>query len=230
MGSRSLRGRISPGRRFTVDVLDQRLRPVKQRLIGPMAASAIPLQPATVTVVALSVGIAAAVAAAAGWWWLAFVLFGANRVLDGLDGEIARARSSVSDAGGYADLMADSAVYAALPIGAAIGSDIPHIWPVVAALLASFYLNTVSWTYLSALIEKRGERSTDATSIEMPSGLVEGTETMLFYAVMLFVPVWLDWTMGVMAAAVTLGALLRFAQAQRRLDTVANRVEATADV
>lgn len=171
----------------------------------------------------LALGLGAALAAADSRWVLALVLFAANRLVDGLDGDVARARSEESDHGGYADIVADSIVYAAVPLGAAAGSDLDHIWPIAAVLLASFYLNTTTWMYLAAVIEKRGRASGaeigagTVTSTVMPAGLIEGAETAAFFTVMLAVPMWLDWTMAVMAFAVLVGAGVRFVRGHRNL-------------
>ena len=214
-------------------MFDARLRQTKQRVFAPIVDVVASFPPLALTVIGLVLGLAAAVAAANGVWLLALILFIANRTIDGLDGEVARATAEASDEGGYADMVADTIVYAAIPIGAAAGSEIGHIWPFVAVLVASFYLNTTTWAYLSALIEKRGRGANQhATSIVMPPGLVEGAETVLFYTFMLAFPGWLDWTMGVMAAAVGAGAGLRFARGVRLLrgsDGVADRAGARQD-
>ncbi len=191
--------------------------------------------PLGLTVGGLALGLAAAAAAADGRWWLALALFLANRTVDGLDGEVARAKAEASDDGGYADMVVDTVVYAAVPVGAAAGSGIDHIWPLSAALVASFYVNTTTWAYLAALFEKREQlekrgqlekrdrqpvghaANAQVTSVVMPPGLVEGTETVVFFAVMLAFPAWLDWTMGAMAASVFLGAGVRFLGGYRQL-------------
>ncbi len=219
--------------RLTSRVFDDRLRPTKQRLLAPLVDLVAVLPPLGLTAAGLALGLASAFAAADSRWLLAGVLFSANRLVDGLDGDVARARSEVTDHGGYADIVVDTIVYAAIPLGAAAGSDIDHIWPIAGLLLASFYVNTTTWTYLAALIEKRGRAANDddrpaaasATSVVMPSGLVEGAETIVFFLFMLAFPGWLDWTMGIMAAAVALGAGLRFVSGHRSLRVSAANVE-----
>lgn len=208
-------------------MFDDRLRPPRQRALAPLVEVLAPVPPMWLTVGGLVVGLAAAFLAAIGQGWVALALFAVNRLIDGIDGDLARrnatrsGRNEPSDRGGYVDIVADSVVYAALPVGAALGSDIDHIWVVAALLLASFYLNTITWAYLAAVIEKRGRSSQKdgvvVTTVVMPAGLVEGAETILFFVVMLAVPSWLDWTMGLMAAAVASGAALRFITGQRRL-------------
>jgi len=221
-------------------VFDARLRQTKQQVFAPivsvLASVFAPVPLLGLTMVGLVLGLASAVAAADARWLLALGLFFLNRAVDGLDGEVARARSEATDKGGYADMVVDTIVYAAIPLGAATGSDIDHIWPLTALLLGSFYLNTITWAYLAALIEKRGRTSEvdssvsgSTTSIVMPVGLVEGAETVVFFAIMLTLPAWLDWTMGAMAAAVFVGAGLRFIAGHRGLrssDKTAERVHA----
>lgn len=179
------------------------------------ALSSVP--PIGLTLFGLFVGLLSAVAAAFALWWVALGLFIGNRILDGLDGDVARAARKESDAGGYADITADMVVYAAIPIGASIGSDIDNIWIFTSFLLASFYINTITWSYLAAIIEKQAAQGLKTTSIVFPPGLVEGTETVLFYAAMLVLPQWLDWIMAAMAIAVILGAITRFTAAQVQL-------------
>ena len=205
-------------------VFDERLRPTKHRVLAPLVDSVVHVPPVVLTVLGLVLGLVAALAAALTLWWPALLLFAGNRIADGLDGEVARAGSTATDRGGYDDIVVDTVVYSAIPIGAAAGSDLDHIWIVVSLLLASFYVNTVTWTYLSALFEKRGSSGSQFTAVAMPVGLVEGTETVVFFALMLAIPSRLDWIMGAMAAAVSLGALLRFSVGRRRLiDSAARR-------
>ena len=103
-----------------------------------------------------------------------------GRLLDGLDGVVARAAGSATDAGGYADLLLDTVGYAVIPLGIAVAADDVATWQIVGVLLATFYVNSVSWLMLSALLEKRAAGSAarcEQTSITMPVALVEGTET-----------------------------------------------------
>ncbi len=188
---------------------------MKATLLSPVVERMPAVDADRLTALGLVLGLGAGVAAARSWWWLALVLFLAGRLIDGLDGEVARRRRSASDAGGYTDIVADTIVYAAIPIGASIGSSIDHVWPITAALLASFYLNTITWAYLAAVFEKRATASERTTSVVMPAGLVEGAETIAFFIVMLLVPARLDWTLAAMAVAVTAGACIRFVQGRR---------------
>ena len=215
-------------------MVDRLLRPVKARALSPLStALARRLGRAgadRLTGLGLLVGIAAAVAAAVGAFALALALWLANRLLDGLDGEVARQTRSASDRGGYLDLLADLVVYAALPLGAAAGASgllgteplvtSPWTWPLAALVLASYYVNLGSYALLAALLEKRGQGAAargDPTSIVMPAGLIEGTETLVLVALMLAFPAWLPVWLGITAALVALGAAQRTLWAARTL-------------
>ena len=162
-------------------------------------------------------GLGAAVAAARGASLLALALWLANRFLDGLDGTLARTRDQQTDRGAYLDILMDFLVYAAIPLGLAVHADERITWIATAVLLASFYVNTISWTYLSALREARGARDARFTSVTMPGGLIEGSETIVLYAVMLAAPSSLPVLMWLMAAAVGITILQRVHWAVRYL-------------
>ncbi len=180
-------------------MLDPVLRPAKDRLLRPLAAGVAGwAHPHAITAVggALGVGCAllctqvspAARGAALALWLL-------SRVVDGLDGAVARRRGEASDLGGYLDIMVDFAVYALVPLGLAYGAAPGGgiaVWGSLAALLASFYVNSASWMYLAAVMEKRGRARLSgggpATSVVMPTGIVEGTETILLYVLYIMLP------------------------------------------
>lgn len=188
------------------------------------------VSPTAVTVASLPVGLSTAVCAAYGRWWWALALFWVNRLLDGLDGLIARSRNRQSDFGGYLDIMVDFVVYATIPVGVWMGrgatGHAAPAWPVV-TLLAVFYVNGASWMYLSALIEKRRNTRSDSspettsepstTSIVMPTGLIEGTETVVFYTLFLLLPQAYVLLFTAMAAATFIGVIQRMVWARRTL-------------
>lgn len=174
--------------------------------------------PIAVTLVAVVPGLGAALCAATGRPILATVLWLVNRLLDGLDGTLARARGRQTDLGAYLDILMDFVVYAAVPIGLAVNADTTNTWIAAAVLLASFYVNTISWAYLSALLARR-ERETSGqfTSVTMPGGLIEGAETVVLYALMLAVPSFAPTLFLAMAAAVVITIGQRMVWATRHL-------------
>ncbi len=198
-------------------MLDRSLRPLKTAALAPAAGpvSAV-VSPTAITGLGLAVGLAAAGLAAAGWWIPALVAWIVNRLLDGLDGEVARATGSATDRGGYLDLTADAIVYAAVPLGVAAGLGQPSAWVAAGFLLAAFYVNIVTVILLSAIWEKRAAGAVaraEQTSVALPAGLIEGSETVVLFALLLAVPDLAVWTMAAMAAAVAITALSRVATA-----------------
>jgi len=150
-------------------VVDRYLRPWKARTYAPLLRPLAGVPADVVTAVGMAVGLAAAAAAAAGRFDWALVGWWANRWLDGLDGELARAparaggfalaRGAPRARGAFLDLMADLLVYAAVALGLAAGAagsltgaplaDPPWVWAAAAFALASFYLNLGSWALLA---------------------------------------------------------------------------------
>jgi phosphatidylglycerophosphate synthase len=195
-------------------MFDNTLRPLKDRLATPLAdALGRRLAPDTVSLLAFAAGLGCAASLGLGYRWLALTLWLFSRLLDGLDGLIARRSGRSSDAGGYLDIMLDFIIYAILPLAMA-WSEPPLALP-AAVLLGVFYINSASWMYLSALLEKRGAGAAargEATSVSMPKGLVEGSETIVFYTLLISLPGWRMVLMLLFALLTLTGALFRFIQ------------------
>ena len=203
-------------------MIDHALRRHKEMVLAPIAR-AVPrgVHPTAFTAVALVPGLGAAIAAGAGAPALALGLWLVNRLLDGLDGTLARRSGRQSERGAYADILADVIVYAAIPLGIAAGRGDRAAWIAAGALLATFYVNAISWSYLSALLERRGAGARsrgELTAVTMPSGLIEGAETVVLLGLALAVPAWSVAVMWVMAAGVALSIAQRAVWAARRLD------------
>lgn len=190
-------------------MFDQTLRPWKTRVLAPVAGQAAWLPPNVLTAAGLGLGLTAAFAVAVQAPGIAVALWLANRVIDGLDGEVARLNQRQTDLGGYLDILADMSVYAALSVALGWQAGTTLGWVATAVLLASFYLNTASWMFLSAVLSRRPDRPQRSTTIEMPTGLVEGVETIVLFTAMLLVP-------HVFAQlALAMAALVFFTVAQR---------------
>ncbi len=202
-------------------MFDHWLRTLKDRLFAPFAPAIGRLvHPNVISVLALLAGLAAAVLAAQGRGVPAMGAWAASRILDGLDGSVARAVGAQSDLGGYLDTLMDFVVYAAVPIGVVLGHPTEATWRSGLFLLASFYVNAASWMYLAAILERRnlgagvtGER----TTVTMPPGIVAGTETVVLYSAILLAPAWAPTLFWIMGALVCLNVVLRLAWAWKRL-------------
>lgn len=173
-------------------MVDRLLRGPKEQLLTPIAAR-LPawLSPVGITLLAFAVGIGALLLIWQGWYRLGLLLWGLNRLLDGLDGTFARLTDQQSDFGGYLDIVLDMAMYAGLPAALAISVNTVPAYLSLTFLLISFYLNAGSWMYLAAILEKRQHGAYtegELTSITMPAGLLGGTETFIFFCLFLLLP------------------------------------------
>ena len=199
-------------------MFDTFMRRLKDRLIEPLAAPLGAVSPASVTVLALLTGLTAASLAAIGSVLPSLLIWLFSRLLDGLDGLVARRFNKQSDFGGYLDILCDFTVYAAVPIGLTLAHPTSLNFIALAVMLSSFYVNAASWMYLSALLEKRSARdSSTQTSIIMPSGLIGGTESITAFCIFLLFPAHIAPLFGVFSALVFVTIIQRLIWAKQNL-------------
>lgn len=199
-------------------MFDTYLRNQKDRIGEPLAKRLRSVHPQTITLVALLIGLAATFMAARGWYLWALALWLLNRALDGLDGLLARLHGHQSDFGGYLDILIDFVVYAALPIGLVLSTPTPERYLVLALMLAVFYVNTASWMYLAAILEKRHAREPETTTtVVMPAGLIGGFETIVAYCIFLLFPNAMAILYSIFSALVLITIFQRLFWARRAL-------------
>jgi phosphatidylglycerophosphate synthase len=140
-----------------------------------------------VTLMGLALGLAAAAAISQQAFAFALALILANRIFDGLDGAIARAREP-SDFGGYLDSLCDFAFYVAVPLAFALGNP-TNALP-AAILIASFTLTGVSFLAFAAIAAQRRLETTahGKKSFFYSTGIAEGAETIVVFMLMCVVP------------------------------------------
>lgn len=172
-------------------MLDARLRPLidppLNRAGAVLAGLGVTANGLTFAGLALGLAGAAAIAFGAIGWGLALIL--ANRLLDGLDGAVARVRGP-SDLGGYFDIVADFAFYVSVPVGFGVLGPANQLPALV--LVASFVLTGVSFLAFAVIAGKRGA-TTEAhgkKSFFYSTGLAEGTETIAVFIAMCLWPAW----------------------------------------
>ena len=197
-------------------MFDNSLRGVKDRIGEPLAARLDRISPNAITLVAFVIGLLAALFAARGLYLWALGLWLLNRLLDGLDGLVARVQQKQSDFGGYLDILLDFGVYAALPIGLVLSAPTFERYEALAFMLAAFYVNSASWMYLAAVLEKRSTTSgrdvaapRGLTTVVMPSGLIGAVETLIAYCLFLL------WPGAIEVLYAVFGVLVLFTVAQR---------------
>ncbi|AUX70581.1 hypothetical protein CHX26_14705 [Porphyrobacter sp. HT-58-2] len=172
-------------------MLDAKLRPLidppLNRVGRALAGAGVTANALTFTGLALGLAGAAAIALGHIGWGLALIV--ANRLLDGLDGAVARVRGP-SDLGGYFDIVADFAFYVSVPLGFGIAAPANALPALV--LVASFVLTGVSFLAFAVIAAKRGEETQahGKKSFFYSTGLAEGAETIAVFIAMCLFPAW----------------------------------------
>ena len=172
-------------------MLDSHLRPIIDPLSNAIGSrlAALGIGANTVTVAGGIAGLAAFVAISQSAFLAGLALIVLNRILDGLDGAVAR-HAGISDLGGYLDIVFDFIFYALVPLGFAIAD--PGNAQAACFLVVSFMGTGSSFLAFAILAEKRGI-STDirgTKSIYYLGGLTEGAETIAALVLMCVFPEW----------------------------------------
>lgn len=141
-----------------------------------------------VTIIGFVIGILAVPAMAFGAPLLALLFLFLNRISDGLDGELARV-AGPSDAGSYLDISLDFVFYASFPLGFALYDPASNALP-AAFLVSSFVGTGASFLAFASQAEKQGIQHPDFPykGLYYLDGLAEGTETIIFFALMCLLP------------------------------------------
>ncbi len=193
-------------------MFDAKLRPLIDPPLNAMgrALAGVGIGANAITLVGLVTGVAAGVAIALSQWPFGLALIVASRLLDGLDGAVARA-TRPTDFGGYLDIVADYVFYVAIPVGFAIAAETNRLPAVL--LIASFTLTCASFLVFAAIAAKRGEESTKhgAKSFFYSTGLAEGAETIAVFIAMCL------WPAQFPAIAIGFAALCLLTVVQRSL-------------
>ncbi|MFM8377120.1 MAG: CDP-alcohol phosphatidyltransferase family protein [Phenylobacterium sp.] len=170
-------------------MFDARLRPLIDPALDRMGAALVRagLGANPVSLAGAACGVLAGVAIGLGQPLAGLALVLASRLLDGLDGAIARVMGP-TDFGGYLDIVCDYVFYLAIPLG--FGLATPGNLPFALLLVATFTLTAVSFLAYAALAEKRGleTRAHGPKSFFYSTGLAEGAETLLAFVLMCLWP------------------------------------------
>lgn len=170
-------------------MFDAAIRPVIDPVLKPLASAM-----ARAGISANLITLAALVPAAAACYFISAEAYAAalamivlNRLLDGLDGMVAR-MNGPSALGGYLDILADFAFYVAVPVG--FGLAAPENLQPAMLLVAAFTLTGIS--FLAYAATAANAQITDGAhgpkAFLYSTGLMEGGETILFFAVFCLAP------------------------------------------
>ena len=174
------------------------------------------------TLMGFAIGVLALPFLALGWYLAALTAIVLNRLLDGLDGALAR-RRGITDAGGFLDIALDFLFYALVPFGFALSA--PSENALAAAWLLFAFMGTgSSFLAFAALAAKHDIDNPGYAhkSFYYLGGLTEGTETILLFALCCLFPMhfalfawifgalcWLTTTTRIWSGYQTLKALAR---------------------
>mgnify|MGYP001087299351 CR=1 FL=1 len=198
-------------------MMDKPLRQVKEQTLIPLAGTLVNhVHPLTITGIGFAFGLLGGISVYVGWMLPALIFWIINRLFDGLDGTLARITNKQTDLGGYVDLLAYHVIYAFIPIMLALRADSAQTYALTLFMLGIFYVNAASWMALSAIIEKNQHdrrESRQFTTLNMPGGLIEGVETVIFYTSFLMFSAWIDVLFLIMTVlvAITIGQRLYWA-------------------
>jgi phosphatidylglycerophosphate synthase len=162
------------------------LKPATIKLARAIHARGISANQLSLT--GFAIGVIAAILIALGQFWLALAAIALNRILDGLDGAVARL-SAPTDRGAFLDITLDFLFYALIPLGFAFADPANDALP-AAVLLTAFIGTGTSFLAYAIIAAKRGLSSTAYPSkgFYYLGGLTEGTETILCFALMCLFP------------------------------------------
>lgn len=134
-----------------------------------------------------------------------------NRLCDGLDGAVARARNEESDFGGYLDIVADFFVYAGFPFFTAIGIGTYEAIAAAAFILFSIILSGTSFLAYAVIASKKGMTTSQQgeKSFFFSRGIMEGSETILFLILICLLPNYFIILSLIFASLCILTALMR---------------------
>jgi len=192
-------------------MLDRALRRVIDPCLEPVAGllQRSGVHANSVTVLGFLLGLGGCAAIAAGHVWPGLVLILGNRLADGLDGMVAR-RSGGSDQGGFLDIVLDLLFYSLVPLSFGLLDRERNLLP-AAVLLVSFFGTSGSFLAYAVMMAKRGE-SGGQKSFVYSAGLMEGSETVLFFVAFCVFPGWfaeLAWVFAGLCFLTTLQRVLK---------------------
>lgn len=164
-------------------MIDAKLLPLQRRLLRPMALGLVTfgVRADQVTITGFLLGIVALplLASEQYIWALVFILL--NRLLDGIDGEVARL-TITTDRGAFLDIALDFVFYALIPLGFAL-ANVTENALAAAVLLAAFVGTGSSFLAFSLMAQKRKLHAQKFPSkgLYYLGGLTEGAETIAVF-------------------------------------------------
>ena len=198
-------------------MLDEELRRGAKPFYGPVAATLARrgVTGNALTIASLGAGALCLLAIALGLNLLALFLWLLNRLLDGIDGEVARLRGEASELGSFVDIAADFFMYGGFLVALAVQH--PEARLALVTLFFAYYLNGSIFLALSGVLERlKAERLTER-GLHFRRSLTEGFETIVAGVLFLVFPGYVSPIAWAFAALVFLSSGQRLLDAWRVL-------------
>lgn len=142
----------------------------------------------TITLVGFIFGLFAFIAIVYQSYFIGLIFILINRIFDGLDGAIARIQG-ISDAGGFLDISLDFIFYSLIPFAFILA--MPQENAIAGAFLIFSFVGTgTSFLSFATLASKRNIENPvyQSKSLYYIGGLMEGTETIVFFVLLCLLP------------------------------------------
>ena len=173
------------------------------------------ITPIQCTVAAMVLGVSAGVMVGVGRPYIGLTLWIGSRILDGLDGLVARAQGQASAFGGYLDITLDMVSYSVMLLGfARVHPQAMAAW---LAILTGYVLVTTSTLALSSALESMARHGGDDRSLQFTPGLAEAGETTVVYTLFVLAPQWTNAVAWIWAAMCGVTVVQRTLLARRLL-------------
>jgi phosphatidylglycerophosphate synthase len=171
-------------------VLDRALTALARRPLVATARGLVRLGVGAdaVTLAGFATGLAAALCIATGRPLAGLACLLLSRLLDGLDGAVAR-QTTPTDRGAFLDITFDMLFYASIPLAFAVAN--PGANALAAAVLLAAFMGTASsFLAFAVMAERRGLQSTSfpAKGLYYLGGLTEASETLICFVLMCLWP------------------------------------------
>ncbi|MCM2286034.1 MAG: CDP-alcohol phosphatidyltransferase family protein [Desulfobacula sp.] len=179
------------------------------------------IQPDQLTLAGFGLGITAFLSIWMNYYIPGLVFILLNRIMDGLDGALARL-TGPTDAGGFLDICLDFIFYSAVAAGFALAS--PEANALAAALLIFGFVGTGTSFLAFAALARKHHLTSPAyphKSIYYMGGLTEGTETLVFFILICLFPDWFPFFAAVFFILCLITTATRIFTGYRTLKAVA---------
>lgn len=173
-------------------MIDHLILPLQRQLLEPFSRGLL-VRGATadeITIIGFLAGTAAVPLLAMGLYGPALLVILFNRLMDGLDGMVAR-MTAPTDRGAFLDIALDFVFYALVPLGFALAEPASNALP-AAVLIVSFVGTGSSFLAFSVIAAKKGldAEHYPQKGIYYLGGMAEGAETITVFIAMCLWPTW----------------------------------------